>query len=79
MDKIEFEELALRRVDLALGSNLWWGGREGEGGLGNEFGGEFRFVSFPTPTQCSLVQGPTALPTVTDVRVRCSRPSTAAR
>ena len=27
MDKREFEELALRRVDLALGSNLWWGGQ----------------------------------------------------
>ena len=25
IDKIEFEELALRGVDLALGSNLWWG------------------------------------------------------
>ena len=49
MDKIEFVELALRRVDLALGSNLWCGGREGEeGGLGNVFGGEFRsFVLFP--------------------------------
>jgi len=25
MDKMEFEELALRRVDPALGRNLWWG------------------------------------------------------
>lgn len=39
MDKIEFEELALRRVDLALGSNMWWGAEGKEGGLGNGFGG----------------------------------------
>jgi len=25
MDKMEFEELALRHVDLVLGRNLWWG------------------------------------------------------
>ena len=24
IDKMEFEQLALRRVDPALGSNLWW-------------------------------------------------------
>ena len=25
MDRMEFEKLALRRVDLAHGSDLWWG------------------------------------------------------
>jgi len=49
MDKMEFEELVLRRTHLVLERNPWWGGKEPEeGGPGNGLGGE-SFLSDPRP------------------------------
>ena len=59
MDKTEFEELALRRVDLALGNNLWWGA-EKEKKEALETGSVesllFSFLSDPDPMHPDLLR-----------------------
>jgi len=53
-DKMEFEELALRRVDPALGRNLWWGAEKEETletGLVVSL-----FLSDPDPTHPNLLR-----------------------
>ena len=59
IDKMEFEELALRRVDPALGSNLWWRAEKGKKEVletGSIVGLSFCFLSDHDPMHPDLLR-----------------------